>query len=645
MRFGGINPYSFAPLRRVDRQSPPGHEMLPAGRFSGSLTVELEAVSPILIGDGDGQFPRQVASGDGSRPGLPIIPGSSLKGAIRSVHEALTDSCLRVVDLDFIPTHRTPVVVGMLDGWTMAMVHSVRDGLPMTVIPCTDVIHLAATGSQAVLGQRTWATGDRFRLDEAHIEYRRNLRKRIALAVPEFRVDGDWILLVTDTKPRPAMANGHSAEVRFAAGKLDDPTRPVTVSNCARFALARELDGAEDLQARNDPEKRTTEFADVYWPLDAQSQPTPHSRVIGRRRLAPTAFVPGIPVWVKLSGAMTDLRVIDIRLAQAWRDRGEALKQPALGAVSARIGDAAPCIEPDYLCPTCRVFGSAGDDDAVDGEARQRAYRGHVRFRDAVALEECLSEPFERAPLTSPKPSAGQFYLNNAGFEGGVNNRPLAFWGSEPDSQRLRPIRGRKFYWRATQAVNVPSARHRSRRRDHHHESQVEEVTVAAAGARFAAQVTFDGLTPAEIGALACAISPDLLWGKGHAIAIGGGKPFGWGSVIATVELMARTAKQRYLGQDGDDLTLEACVAAFEASFNHQDHVALRHLLTLDFVDDAQVHYPANLANPLGDATFDFWALSRGQKFESKTPDRPLKSLPDAAAPPAAQRIVVEGQA
>lgn len=636
---GGINPYTFVKSGVPTRCKPSGHDRLLPGNFSGRITCTLEAATPLHLRDHDGAGNLPRAMGPDNALGAVILPGSGIKGAVRSLYETLTNSCFRIVDLDYVGVHRTPVIVGFLDGWSMAVVTKTRDGLPTEVQLCTeDATVLASPGTGDLTGDELWCTGDRFNGVYAH-RAKPGHRDLFRL---ERRSDGDWILLATHVQARPA-----NNAVRFAAGKLGTPADGRHVGEEVRVDLARALEGSQDAAAWDDP--LVADFEDIV---------RGHT-VIARRALARKQLSLGMPIWVKTEGA--DRRVTRIRLSQAWRDRGAY-------SVKDRLGESAPCNDPEHLCPACQVFGSAGEDgDRGDEATRQLSYRGHVRFMDAPATSEPDIHTLRRAPLSSPKLTAGQFYLERAAVKGQFDERPLAFWGSPaearvPDqgtevTQEKPQLRGRKFYW-ATNAspdtgLAVAATPHRSRAvPDHHKDTQLSTVQVAAKGAQFDITLTFDNLAPDQIGALVCALDPRRVW-PGHKVALrlGGGKPFGWGALMVTaagIRAECATADARYLGrEDADDQAppdLDACVAAFLATQpGLADRLDLRNALTVDYVPDAQVHYPAVLNDPFGEPDFKFWQLTRGQKFTGKTPPRPLVPLPNAAEPAAAQRMIVEG--
>ena len=80
------NPYRWVTVRNqpVAHDVPNYHHTLEG--LSGRLWCELEALTPLLIGDGRGEFVR--------RAGQPYIPGTSLKGALRSLAEVVGNAAV-----------------------------------------------------------------------------------------------------------------------------------------------------------------------------------------------------------------------------------------------------------------------------------------------------------------------------------------------------------------------------------------------------------------------------------------------------------------------------------------------------------------------------------------------------------------------
>lgn len=95
-------PYGFVdfPQGPVQREKPAGHDQIAINRFSGWLEVEFLALRPVQVASGITDFIRTQS---GERLALtnvvvqktvPVLPGSSLKGAIRSLLEAICASCV-----------------------------------------------------------------------------------------------------------------------------------------------------------------------------------------------------------------------------------------------------------------------------------------------------------------------------------------------------------------------------------------------------------------------------------------------------------------------------------------------------------------------------------------------------------------------
>ena len=90
-------PFAFMPLpNRVNQQRPTGHDLYNAECTTGQIQGTIEALSPIHIGSGIidlGQDVELIKTAVRTS-GNVVIPGSSLKGAIRSVVEAISESCV-----------------------------------------------------------------------------------------------------------------------------------------------------------------------------------------------------------------------------------------------------------------------------------------------------------------------------------------------------------------------------------------------------------------------------------------------------------------------------------------------------------------------------------------------------------------------
>jgi hypothetical protein len=312
------------------------------------------------------------------------------------------------------------------------------------------------------------------------------------------------------------------------------------------------------------------------------------------------------------------------------------------------------------------VFGSADPDGRGDDEvSRQLSYRGHVRVDDAVATADVQPLAWELAPMASPKPSAGQFYLDNSQLSrerriGSNLEPPLATWGSKADQDGApRRIRGRKFYWRTdTPTAGHGAATSRGHKRAHHSPELTRTVQLIPTGTEFTTTVTFDNLSRAELGSVIAALDPRFLWPDSDVVtSVGGGKPFGFGSVSVTVERVTiESPAVRYLGSDGATPTVQDCMRAFVgdggsgsddptvrgrgvvSAAARRNWPALRSALTFGYVDDALVWYPpgSGTRGSAGyDQGFDFWKKSSGTTADGE--ERHLVCPPSSAALPTEQ--------
>ncbi|MBP8952477.1 MAG: TIGR03986 family CRISPR-associated RAMP protein [Armatimonadetes bacterium] len=124
-----LPPYNFVPLSDApareqwdDLLNRAGHERFTG--LCGRITCEIKTLTPLFIPDAEGQC-AWPATKDTHREkrffrvnGVPAIPPATLKGAIRSVYETLTGSCLGVYDQE---SHKTRM------GWRRAANHPRRD--------------------------------------------------------------------------------------------------------------------------------------------------------------------------------------------------------------------------------------------------------------------------------------------------------------------------------------------------------------------------------------------------------------------------------------------------------------------------------------------------------------------------------------
>ncbi|MFI0463997.1 TIGR03986 family CRISPR-associated RAMP protein [Saccharopolyspora sp. 5N102] len=597
-----VNPYTFVPLpaEAPQRAAPNGHRGDPA-LLSGKLTVSIEAVTPLLVrGFGDDDSPELPRRPDGTA----FVPGSSWKGAIRSLHEAMTGSCLRVFDDEFVPSYRDPVEWSK--GRRMAVVTVAPQGDRPPVVALCELgdmrkDRLSAKQLDDINARRPLLSGTRFTRNDG--EFQRD-------------PNGEWVLFISDTRDDDGPYHGHLR-------KLSGKTAEVPQEVWDRF---RELVQDADDQRPAEKEARGGKRIKPVTVERKNKNGTEEVFNVGNRDIASAELRKHQPIWVKWG---PNRGVTDLGLAMAWRHPGE---HPA----GERVREFGPCTSDLELCPSCCLFGSADlsgkpDEPETADLAMQRSYRGHVRFGDALADAAVKPEPFTLPPLGVPRPGAGQFYLHNERFEGKTasgENQPLREWGSEADQEELRELRGRKYYW------HTPEFNGREVARPHQRNSKMASEAVAfPAGTKLTATITFTDINHAQLGGLLAALLPGrAMQSDGLLQHIGGGRPLGFGSSrITLVEGEMWTNGSRYGGAAKQPVDAEQLLAEFRDAqpepLRKTLWPQLVKVLRPGAVEPEKVWYPpgapwARRGSEKFDAGFAFW------KHTSGYGEYPLTSLP-----------------
>ncbi len=199
------------------------------------------------------------------------------------------------------------------------------------------------------------------------------------------------------------------------------------------------------------------------------------------------------------------------------------------------------------------IFGFIGKGDkSVEQGDKHRAYASRVSVSDAVVVEApdgCYEDEIVPKILSGPKPTTFQHYLEQPG-EAYKDKSKLRHYGS-PGAK----IRGHKLYWRRRCEMKnvqedpqkVPKEAVRSGK-----DTQHTIIRPVKAGVRFKFTVRFENLTDAELGALAWALylpsSPE------HRHQLGMGKPYGMGVVRLEPKLYLIDRRERYTRLfEGDD--------------------------------------------------------------------------------------------
>ena len=540
-----VNPYTFVPLpRKVVCGQPPGHDPGPdeaRERYVGALEVTWRIQSPLAI-------PTEEW---GSIGGDVRIPGSSIKGAVRSTHEMLFGGCLRQVDLGYRPTYRQLPTMDALKDWRMAVV---LDDDEVLLCEKEDPKRRSSIDSKALcerVGDRA-RTGDVVAVNsdddwkdrsELRVAERFQVLQRPAEVSGYEKLAGCYVVLITK---KGARRDAVRATWYWSLGKLTRERATFSEKATRDFSWAM-------MEARPDGER----WIDVFR----------GKTKLGQARGNEHALEPGSVIWVKVLNGM----VTAIKLSQFWRERSKE-------CLGDRIPqETKPCDGENLrLCPSCSVFGSAdtlndqADTDERRREGDQRSYAAHVRFGSAIGVD-LQGDEVTLAPLGQPHPGAGLTYLEPTSPEAAPASRDERWSRWDSDGKQKRQLRGRKFYWHSdperqldhlkhTQGVGDVPGRHLKRE---HHSADMCTKAQLVTGGTFRQTITFDGLDRFGVASLLAALQPGRLLAPDDAdrfaLHLGRGKPLGLGSVTAEITAARITTVAARYG-DKAEIPLETFV-------------------------------------------------------------------------------------
>jgi CRISPR-associated protein (TIGR03986 family) len=499
-----VNPYNFIPLEKGCSREIGYREARAAGDLSGWIDITLETLTPLFIpntSDNDTWRKRtrdekpkvihsydffshtdlgkgQHAGGDGPALAQPVIPGSEIRGMIRSAFEAVTNSCISTTDDRQVLYKRTTVAgkPGRLE----------KVGGTWRVIPCK---RYGVSISSNRYDRNNYS--DRIRdFEEGQTVYfkeggvYKTYFHFVEDPTTEKREKGAGYLSGWFHHGEPFGNKKHHESIFVRSGGDPVPVGDRDVENF-RENLRLYRDKSVNIHKRKGDHKGYPRMRE-----DLENQLVYYQEIEadGKR-------------FVYLSPAAIGREVFSNRLKDL-------------------IGTYSPCEDPDALCPACRLFG------LVSGKG---AAASRVRFSDALMQEtgdarELYDEPVFLPELASPKPSATEFYLNRPKADLWNYDYAITWKGNTPKTVPgyLATIRGRKFYWHS-----------RIRRAPHIEDGKASERNVFVrplkGGKRFRSRVFFNRISEAELRRLLWVLtigtSPD------HAHKLGMGKPIGLGSV------------------------------------------------------------------------------------------------------------------
>ena len=443
-----------------------------------------------------------------------VIPGSSIRGAVRSVYEAITDSCYVTADEEELITKRSNSAykAGVL----------IRKGAEWKLYPATRYIF--KSNDYAKYAERKNFQRDQGCYDEICFK---DLKKEISFGdMVSFDVSRD-----KEGKEKGYYKNGYL--VGYYAKNIRRCSENVKANHKGYLYLGEYIYGKHFesiFQTEDAPisiDRREVEHAKINLEETIRLYNDPAvNRNRGNREKEHSGYKDYvcaeqngvIPLWYQFDEKRK-------KLSLSMACLGRVAYQNTMGKL---LKEKMPCTERKNLCKACALFGMASSEDAVGTR---------IRFTDAmidkedIKLEENGKLPKKTLEeLASPKPSYLPFYLQKPDDGNGPIN--------DYDSTKAE-LRGRKFYWHSENKKEKP-ANYTERN------ATMEVIENKKKGFQFS--VFYDNISETQL--------KELIWvltlGENsqescRCYKIGHGKPIGLGSVkIIIDEQIERTYQDGY---------------------------------------------------------------------------------------------------
>ncbi len=562
-----LNPYNFARYMnkpsqlaglgeaelRMWRSAPPAHDA-PSG-LSGKISCTLTAVTPLFVsggrppGDGHARLDFFKIAGE------KVIPASGLRGPVRSVFEAVTNSCFAMLSNKLLSYRLKPELAGFLvparvektkGAWGLrlltgtAALSTTKKPNPLYPGPVRQYRAMNPSGKRppSPTPPPLVSLGALGGSSSAHPS--EHHRKECWAALVQGRFPPAWrVLAVAPDRAGAAAALArlsprlpHGVVTMVSQGYLcvtnqnidnkaserfffDDPKSGPKVIALPEDVRMKYSDLIADYQERHADEvkERRRKGHDPRCPVPGSKDEPGFSRFVLER--SERYLRDGDLVYAMLRGTWPNVQVefiAPVSIPRVAYERGAADLLPQ---------HLRRCDSYDALCPACRTFGWVKGEQ---GRNERSAYRGRVRFSDARRTKPVPLSAMTLAILGSPKPTTARFYL--VGPDGkpknGRSDQEAGYDGNDGKNR----LRGRKVY--RTFRPNERSTRKEADRQN----CTIQDPE--GAGAQFKFDVRFEDLQPEELGALLWS----LTLGGAALHKMGMGKPLGLGSAEIKVDAL-----------------------------------------------------------------------------------------------------------
>lgn len=438
----------------------------------------------------------------------PVIPGSEMRGVIRSVYETLTDSCMGVLNSDTLPIKRSA------HRFEPGLIR--KDGSGYTLIKATSLrIGGRAYGNGLPSGFGNMKNGTLvYYKDSEDIENKRLINQS------EFKTAGDSEYSKEGYLIKWGMGGRKARYHLYSPEEEKGTEQSVKVMELSRDILEAKLVSVIESYLNRTPARQSN---------------TERYREYERDMGAYKEYKRDLEEFMDRSAEGTEYFPVNY----SYLPDGKFYLSPAVitkeisnNSVGTLAGDFAPC-NGAVECPACELFGHVSKNGDYSRGSQ-------VRFSDLYVTKKQDNETYfydvcTLPALNSPKLGNTEFYLKQPG--------DATFWtydyyvenGEVKVEKEQLQLRGRKYYWHHPQketsderrdntTPNIPS--------DIDPDKLRKTVRPLRPNITFAGELYFEGISEKQLKQLVwiCNSGAEKLGYK-----LGAAKPFGFGSVVCNV--------------------------------------------------------------------------------------------------------------
>ncbi len=535
-------PYNFVPLpeKVVPAEPLPDHDRYYTDRHSGYFTVTLTTETPLYIRGMLTEAEAAQADQHKNKPdffqrnGKPVIPGSSLRGMLRSLVEIVAFGKLQPISDKRLIYRAVFDSTSLGDSYRrVTLGERSKEGAFDYPSPRLLGGYLEKAGDDYYIRPAKKFEGESFvfankdelgRLEpqsihqvwvkparrSIHLTTKQNVKLKVAIS--------EKVRRASEAGLQKAMlvVSGRAANRRWhpAIFEPNKEATPISISD----ALWRQYEEDRDMKRGIDARKLMNDGDPLFYLVDENNKLVFFGPTLMFRLPYPHSLADLIPANREAAGK-TDMA----EAIFGWVRRAED-KQDTRAPIASRV--------------------SVSDAVVI------------LKQSDDKKQPDFYEPEFTPKILGGPKPTTFQHYLRQPNGER-TDKKNLVHYATTPEPQ----LRGHKLYWRqrGTQVSHVQES-DKSKQGDTQH----TRMKPVKKGIEFKFTIRFENLTAAELGALAWALY--LPCSAEHRHQLGMGKPYGMGVVklTPTLHLIDRQARYQKLFHGDDWATAEHEVAADE---------------------------------------------------------------------------------